>query len=285
VLNLKIGDYVPGLDPKWQRVRFIDAANMATGFGGTGTLETHPNNFFDGYLDADYDGWYTAPTSAGKLAHINAHLKPYPWEPGTVLRYRDQDFHLLGIAIDAYLKSKRGPEADAWDMLRQEVFEPIGIHQAPTVRTREAGGQDGPAWFSAGYYPTLDDLAKIALLYQDEGAHGGKQILHRGLTRDLLAARGALDKLSDNSSPRAQGAPPPLYYKMGFHYTAFTGTRSGKTVLLPTMSGFGDNEVILFPGRIVAIRAANVANVPAGEKALSDDADATPRAVDRLAPF
>ena len=31
VLNLKIGDYVPGLDPKWQRVRYIDAANMATG--------------------------------------------------------------------------------------------------------------------------------------------------------------------------------------------------------------------------------------------------------------
>ena len=285
VLNLKIGDYVPGLDPKWQRVRFIDAANMATGFGGTGTLETRPNNFFDGYLDADYDGWYTAPTSAGKLAHINAHLKPYPWEPGTVLRYRDQDFHLLGIAIDAYLKSKRGPQADAWDMLRHEVFEPIGIHQAPTVRTREAGGHDGPAWFSAGYYPTLDDLAKIALLYEDLGAHGGKQILHRGLTQDLLAARGALDKLSDNSSPRAQDAPPPQYYKMGFHYTAFTGTRSGKTALLPTMSGFGDNEVILFPGRIVAIRAANVANVPAGEKALSDDVDATPRAVDRLAPF
>ena len=285
VLDLKIGDYVPGLDPKWKRVRFIDAANMATGFGGTGTLETHPNNFFDGYLDADYDGWYTAPTSAGKLAHINAHLKPYPWEPGTVLRYRDQDFHVLGIAIDAYLKSKRGPQADAWDMLRHEVFEPIGIHQAPTVRTREAGGQDGPAWFSAGYYPSLDDLAKIALLYEDEGSHGGKQILHRGLTQELLAARGALDKASDNSSARAKDAPPPLYYKMGFHYTAYTGSRSGQARLLPTMSGFGDNEVILFPGRIVAIRTANVANVPAGEKALSDDVDATPRAVDRLAPF
>ncbi|MBK7903372.1 MAG: hypothetical protein IPJ97_10840 [Proteobacteria bacterium] len=285
VLNLKIGAYVPGLDPKWQRVRFIDAANMATGFGGTGTHETRPNNFFDGYLDADYDGWYTAPASAGKLAHINAHLKPYPWEPGTVLRYRDQDFHLLGIAIDAYLKSKRGPDSDAWDMLRHEVFEPIGIHQAPTVRTRETGGVDGPAWFSAGYYPTLDDLAKIALLYEDFGAHGGKQILHRGLTQDLLAARGALDKLSDNPRPRAQDAPPPQYYKMGFHYTAYTGTRSGKMHLLPTMSGFGDNEVILFPGRIVAIRAANVANVPAGEKAPSADVDATLRAVDRLAPF
>ena len=285
VLDLKIGDYVPGLDSKWKRVRFIDAANMATGFGGTGSLETHPNNFFDGYLDADYDGWYTAPTSAGKLAHINAHLKPYPWEPGTVLRYRDQDFHVLGIAIDAYLKSQRGPQADAWDMLRHEVFEPIGIHQAPTVRTRENDATDGPAWFSAGYYPSLDDLAKIALLYQDEGSKGSKQILHRGLTQDLLAARGALDKLSDNSSVRAKDAPPPLYYKMGFHYTAHTGSRSGKTRLLPTMSGFGENEVILFPGRIVTIRAANVANVPVGEQALSDDADATPRAVDRLAPF
>jgi hypothetical protein len=285
VLNLKIGDYVPGLDPKWQRVRFIDAANMATGFGGTGSFKTQPNDFFDGYLEADYDGWYTAPTSAGKLAHINAHLKPYPWEPGTVLRYRDQDFHLLGIAIDAYLKSKRGPQTDAWDMLRHEVFEPIGIYQAPTVRTREAGGHDGPAWFSAGYYPTLDDLAKIALLYEDEGAHGGRQILHRALTQDLLAARGALDKLSDNSSAHAKNAPPPQYYKMGFHYTAYTGTRSGTMHLLPTMSGYGDNEVILFPGRIVAIRTANVANVPAGEKALSDDVTATLRAVDRLAPF
>jgi CubicO group peptidase (beta-lactamase class C family) len=266
-------------------VRFIDAANMATGFGGTGTFKTQPNDFYDGYLDADYDGWYTAATSTGKLAHINAHLKPYPWEPGSVLRYRDQDFHVLGIAIDAYLKSKRGPHADAWEMLRQEVFKPIGIAQAPTVRTREADGRDGPAWFSAGYYPSLDDLARIALLYQDEGRHGSKQVLHRGLTQDLLAARGALDKLSDNSSARASDAPPPQFYRMGFHYTAFTGSRSGEPRLLPTMTGFGDNEVILYPGRIVSVRIANVANVPAGEKALSADVDATLRAVDRLAPF
>ncbi len=287
VLDQTIGEFVPGLDPKWKRVRFADAANMATGFGGTGTFKTQPNNFNDGYLEADYDGWYTEPTAAGKLAHINAHLHPYPWEPGTVLRYRDHDFYLLGIAIDAYVKSKRGPQADAWDMVRQEVLEPIGVYQAPTVRTREAGGHDGPAWFNAGYYPSLDDLAKIARLYQDEGAHAGKQILHRGLTQDLLAARGALDKHSDNSvkGSRAADLPPPLLYKMGFHFTPYRGSRSGKTLQLPTMSGFGDNEVILYPGRIVSIRTANVANVPAGEKALSDDVAATMRAVDRLAPF
>jgi hypothetical protein len=283
VLSLRIGDYVPGLDPKWKRIRFIAAANMATGFGGTGTFRTHPNDINDGYLDADYDGWYTAPSNAQKLQHIQQHLKPYPWEPGTVMRYRDQDFYLLGIAIDAFLKSVRGPDADAWEILQKEVFQPIGIAQAPAVRTREASGRDGPVWFNAGYYPTLDDLAKIALLYEDRGAHGGRQILHRDLTAQLMAAQGAIDKDGDasaGSAARNPNAPAANLYKMGFHYTPFVGSRTKTRQYLPTMSGFGDNEVILFPGRTVAIRSAK-----ATEKSASGDADATPRAVDRMAPF
>ena len=288
VLNLRIGDYVPGLDPKWSRIRFIDAANMATGFGGTGTLKTHPNDEGDGYLEANYDAWYTAHSQADKLAQINANLRPYPWEPGTVMRYRDQDHYLLGIAVDRFLKSVRGPDADAWEMLQQEVFQPIGIAHAPAVRTREAGDRDGPVWFNAGYYPTLDDLAKIALLFEDEGRHGDKQLLHRELTRELLAARGAIDKKGDGSVATAApgaDAPPANLYKMGFHFTPYVGSRSRQLHYLPTMSGFGDNEVILFPGRIVAIRAAKVAEVPQDEKARSDDAAATVRAIDRLAPF
>src|SRR6185312_14734510 len=79
VLTLEVGDYVPGLDPKWNRIRFIDAANMATGFGGTGTLKTHPNDIFDGYLDGNYDAWYTAPSHAEKIRQIVANLHPYPW--------------------------------------------------------------------------------------------------------------------------------------------------------------------------------------------------------------
>lgn len=81
VLSLKIGDYVKGLDPKWNRVRFIDAANMATGYGGTGTLKTQPNDIYDGYLEGDYDAWYLAPSQAAKIERINANLTPYPWEP------------------------------------------------------------------------------------------------------------------------------------------------------------------------------------------------------------
>ena len=54
------------------------------------------------------------------------------------MRYRDQDYFLLGAAIQGFLKSVRGPQADLGEMVQNEVLTPIGIHQAPTVRTREA---------------------------------------------------------------------------------------------------------------------------------------------------
>lgn len=288
VLTLKVGDYVGGLDPKWKRIRFLDAANMATGFGGTGSFKSNPNDIDDGYLDGDYDAWYTAPSHADKLAQINANLSPYPWEPGTVMRYRDQDFYLLGAAIDGFLKSVRGPAADVWLMLLTEVFEPIGIHHAPAIRTREAGGADGLVWFNAGYYPTLDDLAKIALLYQDHGARGGRQILHRQLTLDLLAARDAIQKSGDFSLTRVapeDAAANVEFYKMGFHFIPYLSSASRKLHRLPTMSGFGDNEVTLYPNRMISIVMGKAGELPPGDEAKSKEGRQTARAVDRLAPF
>lgn len=289
VLTLKIGDYVGGLDAKWHRVRFIDAANMATGFGGTGSTKTHPNDIFDGYLGGDYDAWYTAPSFAEKIRQIGANLHPYPWDPGTVMRYRDQDYFLLGAALEGFLKSVRGPQADLWEMVKTEVLTPIGIHQAPSVRTRESGGRDGLLWCNAGYYPTLDDLAKIALLYQARGAHGGEQILNREMTTDLLAARGAIVKNADASlgpvsSPIA-GAPEDGLYMMGFHFLRYVNP-IGAVEYLPSMHGSGDNEVILYPNRMVSIVMAKAAvEVLGPEKTRSDDGPVTIRAVERLAPF
>jgi CubicO group peptidase (beta-lactamase class C family) len=257
VLSLKIGDYVSGLDPKWQRVRFIDAANMSSGFGGVGSTRIHPNNILDGYLAGNYDAWYIAPSLADKIHQINTSLRPYPWEPGAVMRYRDQDYFLLGAALDAFLKSARGPSADLGQMLRAEVFEPIGIHQVPVVRTREAGGRDGTVWCNAGYYPTLDDLAKIAMLYQSSGAHGGKQILNRGLTCELLQARGAIIKNNDASLENGGSG----LYKMGFHFLRYRNL-AGTLQYLPSMRGSGDSEVILYPNGAVSIVIAKAKTRP-----------------------
>ena len=286
VLTLKVGDYVPGLDPKWRRVRFQDAVNMASGFGGVGSLTTNPNNPYSGYLDGDYDAWYTAPSLSDKLQQINRNLRPYPWEPGTVMRYRDQDFFVLGAAIDGFLKSMRGPEADIWQMLKTEVFAPIGIAHAPAVHTREPDGHNGLVWCSAGYYPTMDDLAKIALLYQNLGAHGSNQILHRQLTADLMAAHDALRKTGDAASGEPLRADEDTkLYKMGMHFTPYVGSRSHKLHYLPMMTGSGENEVVFYPNGLISMRMAKAAEVPPDEKINSDDAAETFRAVDRLSPF
>lgn len=288
VLTLKIGDYVKDLDPKFNRVRFLDAANMATGFGGTGSFKTHPNDTGDGYLDGNYDAWYTAASANDKLAQINQNLRPYPWEPGMVMRYRDQDFFLLGLALDAFLKTVRGADADLWGMLTEEVLAPIGIFQAPAVRTREPDGRDGPVWANAGYYPTVDDLAKIAALYQRLGEHRGTQLLHRELTANLLAAKNALNKRADASMgvpPALQSDGEPDLYLMGFHFTPYIGGASGQRSLIPTMSGSGDNQVMLLPNGSISLQLAKAAELPAGEQARSDDAAASLRALDRMVPF
>ena len=289
VLTLKIGDYVQGLDPKWHRVRFVDAADMATGFGGTGSTKTHPNDIFDGYLGGDYDAWYTAPSFADKIRQIDATLHPYPWEPGTVMRYRDQDYFLLGAAIEGFLKSVRGPQAELLEMVKTEVLAPIGIHQAPVVRTREAGGREGLVWCNAGYYPTLDDLAKIAMLYQALGAHGGAQILNREMTADLLRARNAIVKNADASlgpvaAPLAESSEDGLY-EMGFHFLRYVNS-TGNVEYLPSMHGSGDNEIILYPNEMVSIVMAKASvEILGPEKTRSDEGPVTMRAVERLVPF
>ncbi|HMK87728.1 MAG TPA: serine hydrolase [Steroidobacteraceae bacterium] len=289
VLTLKVGDYVEGLDPKWRRIRFADAANMATGFGGTGSTKTQPNDIFDGYLGGDYDAWYTAPSFADKIRQINATLHPYPWEPGTVMRYRDQDYFLLGAALQGFLRSVRGPRADLGEMVQNEVLTPIGVHQAPAVRTRESGGRDGLIWCNAGYYPTLDDLAKIAMLYQARGAHGGVQILNRELTEDLLVARDAIVKNADASmGPVASPLPTSTEdgeYRMGFHFLRYVNS-AGKIEYLPSMHGSGDNEVILYPNRRVSIVMAKASiEILGSEKTRSDEGPVTIRDVERLEAF
>jgi hypothetical protein len=272
VLDLKVGDFVEGLHSKYRRVRFIDAANMASGFGGHGTLSIDPNDFEDGYLGGDYDAWYTAPSHEEKLREFSRSWSPYPWEAGEVARYSDQDFYFLGVAIDRFLKQRRGENADIWDTLSAEVLRPIGIFHSPAVRTREAGGKRGHVWFNAGYYPTLEELARVALLYQKCGAWHGEQLLHRGLTEELLTGSGALAKNGGErrvGADRQRAAARGELYRMGFHFAARQGGPSSPHLHLPSMRGSGENEVILYPNQQILLRIAKAAQLPEGERALA----------------
>jgi len=257
VFELKIADYVleAARHPAWRNVRFEDAINMATGIGN-GSTRRDPNNISDGYLDPSYQRWYEAGSTQDKITRLLDDGASYPWGPGKVARYRDQDMFILGVAMDRFLKSKEGPTASIWSMLEQEVFEPIGIYQAPTNRTIEHDGSIGQPLMAYGYYPTISDMVLIARLYQDEGRHGGTQILYAPRIRKLLA------------SPEPQGFPTGEQLSSGetsyfnaFWFSSYAPSRDCRRSY-PRMIGWGGNIVALLPGGITGIRLAKSGETP-----------------------
>ncbi len=249
VFDLRIRDYVHEVAdvPAWHDVRFGDAIDMATGIG-SGSTKRDPNDIDDGYIDAQYGAWYEARSSAQKLAAIARNSPAYPRGPGQVVRYRDQDMFILGVAMDRLLKQKQGPRADLWSTLQRDVLLPIGIHYAPINRTIESDGAPGQPLMAFGYYPTIGDIVKIARLYQNHGAHDGAQLLYAPRVAALLYG----------TVPR--GLPTGAYDKFGetTYFNAFWHERydaaDGCRLYIPRMLGWGGNMVALMPGGYTGVR-------------------------------
>jgi hypothetical protein len=257
VFELKIVDYVPEAARYrgWHDVRFEDAINMATGIGN-GSTQREPNDIMDGYLDPSYARWYEARSTEQKLAALLADGQVYPWGPGKVTRYRDQDMFILGVAMDRFLKSKVGSTATLWSMLQQEVFAPIGIHYAPTNRTIEADGGAGHPLMAYGYYPTLSDMVLIARLYQNAGKHGEQQILFAPRIRELLAGPNPRGFPTGEKLPSGAQLPSvETSYINAFWVTAYAASPDCR-VFYPRMIGWGGNIVALLPGGLTGIRLA-----------------------------
>lgn len=229
LLREPIARYVPGArQPGWRDVTFLDMANMSSGHGEAGD-EGSP----------DYNRWYEALRERPKTAQAFAE-DPRTTEPGARFDYRDETAYLLGVALDGYLESREGPRASIWTMLEREVYRPIGIFHAPTNSTVERDGSRGHPLLAFGYYATLDDLAKIAMLYQGHGAWHGRQILHRGLVDGLLPT----------TTPPADRSPSPEYY-LNWWFATSGGW------WLPSMEGYGGNTVTLLPADLVTIAIGN----------------------------
>ncbi|MBV9695997.1 MAG: serine hydrolase [Gammaproteobacteria bacterium] len=274
VFELRISDYVPqaARHPGWQAVRFIDALNMATGIGN-GSTRVDPNSIDDGYLEGSYDRWYAAHSKAEKVRALLETGAPYPWGPGRIARYRDQDMFVLGVAMDAYLKSRAGPDAELWSMLESEVYGPIGIHYAPTNRTIERTGPGHPL-MAFGYYPSLGDMVKIARLFHSGGRHGSDQILYGPTVAALLAGRAARGLPTGK-----RNAVGETTYFDAFWNTPFLAAE-GCRIYLPAMQGWGGNIIALLPGALTAVRVAKeVPDNPA------DDPTDMARVANRLANF
>ena len=277
VFREKIIDYIPEARayPAWAEVTFDDCINMSTGIGN-GSTKREPNDVEDGYIDATYNEWADAPSVADKVAALLRIGKTYPWGPGAVVRYRDQDMYILGVAMDRYLKNHEGATADLWSMLEREVYLPIGIHYAPINRSIEPDGSAGHPLMAYGYYATVSDLVKVARLYQARGAAHGVQLLYRPRIEELLAGIAPRGLPTGGHSPDGETTYFNAFWNL--RYTA----RGGCRLYIPQMVGWGNNLVGLFPGGLTGIR---IAHSPADGGGGERDPLAMARVVDGIVPF
>jgi CubicO group peptidase (beta-lactamase class C family) len=276
VFNLKIRDYVemPASHNGWEDVTFGNLLNMTSGIGG-GTNKADAGMSAD-YLDKTYDAWYVSPSAKGKLAKI-AESGNYPWGPGEVARYRDRDMFTLGAAMDAFLKSMEGPDADIWNMIAEEIFKPIHIYHAPTTRTIEPDGKLGLPLMAWGWFPSMDDVAKVADLLHRRGNYNGKQILNLEKTMALFSVEGSFDK--HNSLEYG-----PTKYKMAYHYFPFPD-HTGAIMYCPYMAGWIGNRILLLPGQMTAIRMSKAWPAPDEVQKAADDPTSMAKVASRLKPF
>jgi hypothetical protein len=244
IVHAPIARYLPQARTSgWRDVTIGDLANMASGHGPAGDPTC--------YL-CDYTRWYLAPSEDEKTAEALDY--PRFATPGTVYNYRDQDAYLLGVVEEKLLQKREGQHADIWRMVRDEVYRPLGIYQAPTNMTIEPDAVGphavGQPMMAYGYYPTLDDLAKVAALYQNHGAWNGRQILNRSLVNRLLA----------RPSPAPQALPGSddgsHWYLTDWHIQRVESSH-GCIRYVPQMEGWGGNTVTVLPGDTTLIRMRN----------------------------
>jgi len=244
VFDLKIKDYldVSASHDGWRDVTFGDALNMATGIG-----DASPDRDGDGYRAEIYPSRATtmfsnSPSKAWRLRAAFAGGN-YAWGPGEEFRYRNMDTFILSAAMDSFLKRQEGSGADVWDMVTVDVFRPIGIMQLPVARTEEQSDRRGIPVLAAGAYPTVHDIAKIAVLLQNGGRQGNEQLLNEAKLAEALyqtETRGLAIARRDGQT-----------YHMSFWY--FRSRQRGCVIDVPRMDGWGGNIVELLPNGMTAI--------------------------------
>ncbi len=246
---------------KWSGITIGHCMDMATGIGTGAQNGTEPNVFGDYLIEPwqsreseeglntynHYHNWFLAPSQHAK--NLAAFSCPsYPWPAGTVARYRDQDLYIAGAALDALLKIHRGPDSRLWDMVRDEVYEPAGIHHAVKFHTIESDPASESPLTDAGLLLTMDNVAALGKLILDSGKIQDQQILDPQLLNGIF------------SFDAKKGLPTGTYTEHGqvYYYGATWHlpyqSRGGQKMWIPTMRGYGGQYIQILPNRTIGFR-------------------------------
>ena len=184
VADQLIKDYVtetvisPG---DWSKVTFDNTLDMATGnYNTPDFMVDEEARIFEDFIGVE--------SYAEKIA---AALDwPHRAEPGTRWVYRSSDTFIVTAALQNYLRTKEGPDADLFDFVVREVYQPAGLGPGvfSTLRTSDHNWRGQPVGVM-GMWWIPDDIAKLAIfLNTNRGAVNGEQILHPALLASAMQA-------------------------------------------------------------------------------------------------
>jgi len=217
----------------WSDVTFLNALDMATGH------YHRPEPFDD--ENTRLGPFFAARSYAAKIRA--AFDAPRRAAPGTTWVYRSSDHFILTRAMQAFLRDREGPDADLFELVVREVYQPLGIGPGfySILRTSN-GGWHGDAFGFSGLFFTADDIAKLTVfLNVDRGRIGMRQVLHRA-TLDAALQRDPGDRGLDTGTVAG-------FYQHGFFGPRLTppGEPAERGFWSPYMAGFGGIVFALLP--------------------------------------
>lgn len=235
VYNLIISNYVPEASSApgvWTNVTFNHTIDMAT---GNYRLAGYESDEAGSYMETFF---LAEPYSSKITAAFNF---PNKTTPGSLWVYHSSDTFIVGRAMQNYLNAQGGG-SDIFNMLRDEVFVPLKLSAGTMTSLRTDNSATGQAFAGYGLFWTQDDIAKVALLLNNQnGVINGTQILQP----DMLA-----DSMQDDPSDRGMNTTgsPVFKYNNGFWAKEFTSA-DGYTCSFytPFMSGYGGITVVMMP--------------------------------------
>ena len=261
--DLKIRDFVPPKknEGNWEETTFGNTSDMATG------------NFNSDAYEADED----SPTNdkflideslASKTRDAFAfHKKQAP--PGTVWVYQSPATFLLTQAMNFYLRQKAGPNADLFNLVRDDVYQPLRLSPGfmSTIRT-ENSSSGAPAGYY-GLFFNKDDVAKIAaFLNSGVGKISGNQVLEPNRLQEALFRGSNVETagvaILGQSQYSALGSPVMVKDSKSVDNSrryahGFWGRRISREEFpefpcdfwISLMNGYGGNTVQLLPNGVI----------------------------------
>jgi CubicO group peptidase (beta-lactamase class C family) len=229
-----IVEYVPALAKHegWQGVTFSHALNMVSGTVGGESA------------DMLFSTLIAAPTAEEAINNI-AKLGDAPEPPGEKFNYASTNLFVLSYALQRYVEAKEGMPVNYWDLVQENVLEPIGAAHFSVLRTMETDPSREIPILAYGALPTLDEAAKIALLFANDGRWGEQQILNKKRVQELFGKTAWKGHSTDND------------YRGGNYQHGFWSKEiktPNETIEPRFMLGFGENYVVFLPGETILFR-------------------------------